>query len=243
MNGLRRAFLVLYSLLVIGAAGGLIALAWNQDRKLDINIGSFNLQAFIVSDDTAKWVLTIVLGAVALIGFLTLLLAVARTGQRGSAKGTLRMRQSDGGTVEVTAGAIENLLREELEQLPDVQSVTPRVRVGSGGAVETAIDAAIEPTASIAVVTNELGQGVANVLRDQVGVTNVRRPSIRITYDEVNARSGARRAAVANHNDTGYTNSRPAGMPQPTSEFNPPVPQQPARAPEPLREEDTHPNE
>ncbi len=243
MNGLRRAFLVLYSLLLIAAAGGLIALAWNQDRKLDLNVSDFNLQAFIVSGDTEKWMLTIVLAVIALLGFLTLLLAVTRGGQRGGAKGTLRMRQSDGGTVEVTSGAIENLLREELERLPDVRSVSPRVRIGSGGAVETSIDAAIEPNASIAAVTNELGQGVASVLREQVGVTNVRRPNIRISYDEVNARTSVRRAPAPNHNDYSGNAGRPMGTPQPTSEFNPPIPQQPARPPEPLREEDTHPHD
>jgi hypothetical protein len=242
MNGLRRAFLVIYSLLLIAAAGGLIALVWNQDQKLDLSVGDFNFQAFATSTDSAKWLVTVVLAAIALIGFISLILAVMRTTAQAS-KGTLRMKQTDGGTVEVTSAAIENLLRDELGRLPDVRTINPRVRLGSGGAVDTNIDATIEPSASIASVTNELSQGVANVLREQVGVTNVRRPNIRISYDEMNARPirGGGKAG-----DGGMVNG-PArqhtpGAPVPASQFNPPLPRPPEpmsaqdapRAPEPL---------
>jgi hypothetical protein len=186
MNGLRRTLLVIYSLTLIAAAGGLIALAWNQERKLDLNVGEFNLQAFVTSTSNAKYGVTAALGAIALLGFITLVIAVLRDSK--GARGTLRMRQADGGSVEVTAAAIESLLREELQQLPEVRTVNPRVRLGSGGAVETFIDASIEPSANIAQVTNDLSQGVANVLRTQVGVTNVKRPAIKISYDDLNVR-------------------------------------------------------
>lgn len=186
MNGLRRVVLVLYSLLLIAACGGITALAWNQDRKLDLNVGDFNLQAFVASTDGARWIVTAILVVVAIVGLLTLILALVR-GSSGGTKGTLRMRQADGGTLEVTAASIENLLRGELEELPEIRAVSPRVRL-TGGAVDTALDATIEPSASIAHATTLLAQGVANVLREQVGVTNVRRPNIRIHYDEVSAR-------------------------------------------------------
>jgi len=187
MNGLRRTFLAVYSILLIAAAGGIIALAWNQDQQLDLEIGSLNLTSAIVSSDGAKWAATAVLGAVALLGLLTLVMAVSRGGGRSASKGTLRMRQADGGTVEVTGAAIENLLREELEQLPEVRRVDPRVRL-AGGAIETSLEATIEPSASIAHATNLLSQGVANVLKEQVGVTNIRRPTIKINYEEMGAR-------------------------------------------------------
>ncbi len=189
MNGLRRALLIVYSLLLIAAAGGLIALAWTQDKKLDLTARSFNLQAMVSSSDNARYAATAVFGAVALVGLITLMVAVLREGG-GTSKGALRMRQADGGTVEVTAVAIENLLRDELERLPEVRRVVPRVRLNAG-AVDTFLDATIEPSASIAHVTTVLGQGVAGVLRDQVGVTNIRRPNVRISYEEVNARPGA----------------------------------------------------
>jgi len=180
MNGFRRALLILYSLLLIGAAGGLIGLAWNQDRKLDVAVSDLNLQAFITSTDSARLAFTAICGAVALLGLLTLIIAVLRPGAAKSS-GTIRMTQADGGVVEVTAEAIEGLLRQELESYPEVGRVTPRVRV-NGGAVDTFLDATIEPGANIASVTAMLGEGVASVLRDQVGVTNVRRPSIKVGY-------------------------------------------------------------
>ncbi len=218
MNSLRRTLLVIYSLLLIAAAGGLIALAWNQDQKLDLNIGDFNMQAFVVSTNNAKYGVTAALAAIALIGFITLVIAVMR--DRRGAHGTLRMRQTDGGTVEVTAAAIESLLREELGQLPEVRTVDPRVRLASGGAVETYIDAAIEPSASIAQVTNDLSQGVANVLRTQVGVTNVKRPAIKISYDDLNARGMPPRQAPPRQRppagpsefDTTPVGQRPQGL-------------------------------
>ena len=181
MNAFRRALLILYSLLLIAAAGGFIGLAWNQDRKLDLSLSDLNLQAFISSTDSAKVAFTAICGAVALLGLFTLIIAVLRPSKEGSS-GTIRMTQAEGGVVEVTAGAVENLLRQELESYPEVRRVNPRVRL-NGGAVETFLDASIDPGASIATVTTMLAQGVATVLRDQVGVTNVRRPSIKISYD------------------------------------------------------------
>jgi len=188
MNGLRRVVLVLYSLLLIAACGGITALAWNQDRKLDMNVGDFNMQAFVSSTDTARWIVTAILVVIAIVGLLTLILAVARSGS-GGAKGSLRMRQADGGTLEVTTASIENLLRGELQEIPEVRTVNPRVRL-VGGAVDTTLDATIDQGTSIAHATNVLAQGVANVLREQVGVTNVRRPNIRIHYDEANGTAG-----------------------------------------------------
>lgn len=186
MNAVRRILLIIYSLLLIAAAGGLIALTWNQDQKLDLEVSEFNFEAFVEASDGAKWAVTGILAGVALIGVITLLVAVLRP-SRASSRGTLRMKQADGGTVVVTASAIETLLRDELERLPEVRRVAPTVRVSSG-AVDTHLDATIEPSASIAHATRVLGDGVATVLKDQVGVTSIRRPTIRISYDELAAR-------------------------------------------------------
>jgi hypothetical protein len=186
MNALRRILLAVYSAVLLAAAGGLIALTWNQDKKLDLEVADFNLQAFVNASDGAKWAVTGVLAGIALFGFLTLLAAILRP-SKASSRGTLRMKQADGGTVVVPASAIETLLRDELERLPEIRRVTPTVRVSSG-AVDTVLDATIEPSASIAHATRVLGDGVAAVLKDQVGVTSVRRPIIHISYDELAAR-------------------------------------------------------
>jgi hypothetical protein len=232
MNGLRRTFLALYSLLLIAAAAGIGVLAWNQDQKLDLNVSDLNLTAAITTDDSLKWSLTALMVAIGLLGVMTFLLAVAKTAESRS---TLRMKQADGGTVEVSNEAIENLLRDELERLPEVRRVAPKVRL-SGGAVETSLDAWIEPSASIAHATTVLGQGVAGVLRDQVGVTNVRRPAIRIHYDEVSARPVPGRTKPQAW-APGIDFDSP--QPQPTTTMQP----APAQGTEPLPDEDRPANE
>lgn len=186
MNAVRRIFLVIYSVVFLAALGGLGALAWNQDQQLDLNISDLKINGFIEASDGAKWALTGVLAGLGVLGLLTLLMAVwpARS---GGSKGTLRIRQSDGGYVEVTASAVESLVREAVEALPEVRRASPRIRL-SGGAIDTYLDVDIEPSTSIANATKLLAQTVEDVLRDHVGVSSVRRPVIRITYDELAAR-------------------------------------------------------
>lgn len=186
MNVLRRVLLAVYSVLLIAACVGLAVLAWNQDQQLDISPGDFRLLASINSSDGAKWLFTLLMGLIALFGLLTLLLAVMRG--RAGQRGRLRLRQNDGGTVEVTSDALESLLRDELERLPEIRRADPQVRLGRGGAVDTDVRAVIEPSASIAHVTNLIGVTTSSALREQVGVTNVHRPNVRIEYDEMNAR-------------------------------------------------------
>lgn len=185
MNALRRILLVFYSLLLLAALGGVGALAWNQDEQLDLEVEDLNVQAFIEADNAEKWVLTGILAAVALFAIITLLIAVWPR-RRGS-RGALRIRQADGGTVEVTSTAIESLLKGEIEALPEVQTAAPRVTL-AGGAVDTFLDVQIEPSANIAHVTKLLGATVEETLREQVGVTAIRKPTVRISYDEMAAR-------------------------------------------------------
>jgi hypothetical protein len=89
--------------------------------------------------------------------------------------------------VEVTASAVESLVREAVEALPEVRRASSRIRL-SGGAIDTYLDVEIEPSTSIANATKLLAQTVEDVLRDNVGVSSVRRPVIRITYDDLAAR-------------------------------------------------------
>ena len=185
MNALRRILIVAYSLILLAALGGIGALAWNQDEKLNINSGDLNIQALITADDTEKYILTAILAGAGLIAILTLL--VGAWPQGTASRGALRIRQADGGTVEVTPSAIETLLRDEVQALPEVQSAKVRVAL-AGGAIDTYLDVQIEPSASIAHATKLLGATVDEVLREQVGVTAVRRPVIRISYDEMAAR-------------------------------------------------------
>jgi hypothetical protein len=185
VNALRRFLLVLHALLLLGVVGGLISLAWDQDEQLDLNISDLNVQAFVEAGDNAKYAFTAVLGLIALVALISLL--VALWPQREGRRGALKIKQTDGGFVEVTPGAIEALLRDELEALPEVRRANPRVRL-NGGAIDTHVDADIEPSASIAHITKVLSSTVDSTLREHVGVTSARRPVIRINYDEAAAR-------------------------------------------------------
>ena len=235
MNALRRIFLVLYSVVLLAAVGGVTALAWNQDEQLDLKVSDLNIQAFVAASDGAKYALTGILAGIALIATISLLFAVWPT--RKSGGGALRITQADGGTVEVTAAAIESLLRDELEALPEVQSASPTVKL-SGGAVDTYLDVQIEPSASIAHATKLLSSTVEETLREQVGVTSVRRPVIRISYDEMAARPvGTRRTRPSTPPPPSRPELRPqhdglAESPETSAEYHPIYPDDPERPPE-----------
>jgi len=211
VNVLSRIVLAIYSLLWIAACAGLGVLLWNDDEMLDLEFRDLGLSAFFVAEDAdlERGVLTAILALAGVLGLLTLFLALRR---QGPSRGALRMRQQDGGVVEVTATAIESLLKGELEQLPEVRQADVKVRL-RGGVVDTGISTLIEPSASIAHVTASVGETVATVLKDQVGVTAVRRPTVHVRYDEVQARPvGARPRPAA----------RPAAT-QPRSEDDAPA--------------------
>jgi len=231
VNILGRIFLIIYSLVWIAACGGLAALAWNDDKKLDIEAGDFNLQAFIAAGDTEKWLLTVLLGALAVLGLLTLILAVIPSARRSS--GSIQMKGPDGSLVEVQASAIEALLREDLERLPDVRAARPVVRA-SGNVVETDINLAIEPTANIAGVTSAANETTRAVLRDQVGATQVKNPVLRVSYDE-SARPMAAKAKPQASSIPPPSGPLPPPPPQPsrplTFDSAPPEPDQPAEKP------------
>ncbi|HEX6030200.1 MAG TPA: alkaline shock response membrane anchor protein AmaP [Tepidiformaceae bacterium] len=179
---LRRVLLALYSLLFIAACGGLIALTWNENEMLDLNVGDFNLQAFVAASDTAQVVFTTILAVLIVFGLWTLFMAFLPTGQaRG---GMLRLKQAQGGTVEVSSQSLESLVRSEIEALSEVRQAVPRVRV-AGGSVAVDATVVIEPSANIANVTGDVNDAVKRALREQVGVTDVKRPNIRISYDTI----------------------------------------------------------
>lgn len=186
MTILGRTFLAIYSLLFIAACAGLAGLLWNDSEMIDLSLGDLNFQAFFVpgAEDAQKWAFTALMAAFVLLGVVTLLLAFMRSSPSG---GRLRLRQADGGTVEVGAETIESLLKEELEQLPQVRQATTKVRV-NGTAIDSVLTLVVEPSTSIAQITNEAAHVTARALREQVGAANVRRPTVKISYDEIAAR-------------------------------------------------------
>lgn len=186
MNVLRRALLAFYSALVVAAAGGFTVLAWNSDRKLDIAVGKFNLQAFVATNNADKWAFTLLMAAVALAGLFTLLLALQRAAPPSASPRTLRLRQADGGTVEVADEALQQLLRDQLEKLPGVRMAETRIQMRAE-TVEADITVTIDPGASIASVTSAVADETARTFKELVSVTRVRRPHIRIAYAAASA--------------------------------------------------------
>lgn len=250
MNVVRRLFLAIYSLVFLGAIGGIIALAWNQGEQLDLNIGDLNMQAFVDSSKDAKYALTAVLAGLAVIGLITLLMALWPKRSGYNSKGTLRIRQSDGGTVEVSATAIESLLRTELESLPEVRTASPRVKV-AGGAVDTYLEANIEPSVSIANATKLLSGTIDQVLREHVGVTSIRRPVVRITYDEMGVRPVGSVRVMPDYQPGAFPPEEPPREMSPATQMKPPAtvadPAPPPEAPELTSTAETqdeeHPND
>jgi len=189
MYAFNRIALALYSLAWMAACAGLGALLWNQDQKLDLTMGSINLQAFVLSDDTDRWILTAILVLLGLLGVLTLLTAFRRVSQ--VSEGYVRLNAADGGAVEVSASAIEALLRTELESLPAVRKVNTVARV-EGGLVRPDVTASVEPGASLVDLTSAISERIGIVLREQVGASRARRPLIHLTYDDINGRTAGR---------------------------------------------------
>ncbi len=181
MNVLRRVLLALYSILLAAAAGGFIALAWNQDQKLDLSVRHLNLQAFITSSTGEKWAFTAVMGVVIAVGLLSLVVAFMRGGTSSEDR-SLRLHQTDGGTVEITASSLEALLRDQLEALPLVGRASPRVRLRAG-AIESDITVTTDPGASIASVTAAVAETTARTFKELVGVSHIRRPHVRIEHE------------------------------------------------------------
>ena len=203
---LRRILLALYSLLLIAACGGLIGLTWNEDQKLDISAGDgdFSLEAFISATQTWQVIATTVLALFILFGLWTLLMALLPAGSARSS-GMLRLKQANGGTVEVTAGALERLVRDELEATPEIRQAIPRVKA-SGGSVATDALVVIEQQASIAHVTSVVNDTIARAFKEQVGVTSVKRPNIRISYEPVKGQPISERSMR-------YDSTRPVAPP------------------------------
>ena len=93
-RGARLLFL--FGAFGIAAATSLIILAWNSDEMIRVDVKDFTLQAFVEVGDAERWGMTLVVGALALVGVAALLIAVLPERPRVG-RGLLRLRQSDGG--------------------------------------------------------------------------------------------------------------------------------------------------
>lgn len=193
MSVAARIFLAIYSLIWVAACVGFAVLAWNDNQMLDLAVGDLGLQAFFETENAGaeRWALTAILAVLALIGAFTFFLALWRRTSRGE----MQIEQDDGTVIEITPDAVESLLREEIERLPDVRQADPTVRFVKN-AVDSHVSVVVEPSATIAQVSSAVTQVTAHVLRDEIGVTKLRRPVVRIGYDEIAARPVSRQGRI-----------------------------------------------
>jgi hypothetical protein len=176
MNGLRRALLAAYGVLLALAAVAMAALAWDGGSQLDIDLSNFRAVSFIDTTGATRAAFTALMAVLALLGLFTAAVAFLPDGPRGRA---VRLRTPSGQVVEVTAAAMEANLRELLEQLPDVTSALARITFGRGVA-HTSVSVEIQPGANIAYVNAAVAHAAAALLRDQAPGLVVARPEVRI---------------------------------------------------------------
>ena len=184
MSDLRRVALAIYSALALALCLGLVALAWDEGRQLDLDLGNFRLVSFIDAGTAAKWMFTVVLGLFAALAGLTFVLAAFPESR--ARRGTVQLKQPGGARIEVDTGTLETIVKEEVERLPDVRLAQARVRV-EGNALETDLAMIVEHGANIAHVSAAAAHTAASALAGQTGEAEVRRPTVRVSYDSLAA--------------------------------------------------------
>ena len=177
---MQRAFLAAYSILFAGLCVVFIALVWDQGRQLDIGIGDWQFRAFISSGGPEKWAFTVLMALFGLMAFATLVLAIAPASGR---RETFRILHPDGSVIEVRAEALEALVLDEVQRLPDVRRAEVYIDF-EGKLVLCEVDATLDPAANVSYMTQAINFAVARVLEGQVGLGAVRRPAIRFSFVE-----------------------------------------------------------
>ncbi|MDZ7727997.1 MAG: hypothetical protein U5Q44_07275 [Dehalococcoidia bacterium] len=182
MNVFNRIFLVIYSLLWIAACAGLAVMAWNEGQMLDIAAGEFNLQAFIDSTGTDRWIFTAMMALLALSASSpwSRPSAGARPGRRASCAS----RPPTAASSKCRRRPSRPSSAPKIENIPGIGQAAPVV-AAKGGIVETDITVSADPGASISDVTHVVNETTTRVLREQVGATQARRPTLHITYEEI----------------------------------------------------------
>ena len=175
MNTWRRSLLAGYSLLTVALLGVLAALAWNQSRQLDIDLGGFRMTAGVLAGDAEKILFTLLAGMLALFALATFAIAVAPDEQRKARR--LRTRDANGLVVELEAGTLESVVNRELARLPDVRGVTSTVAF-VGPVVETEIAVDVGSGANLKALTGAVHHTYAAALQEAFGLRNLPPPTI-----------------------------------------------------------------
>jgi hypothetical protein len=179
LDDLRRILLASLGILLALAAAGLVIMAWTPDRKLDIDMGGFDLEAFIDTAGGARLAFTVVMGT--FMGLGVSIFTLALWPDREEVRDYLLVRRPDGTVIRFDAPAIEAIVREAVEQLPDALTATPRARI-LRHTVELEVDVVTRPAAVVDHVAAAVAYAAEDVLREQLFLDDVRRPQVRIRY-------------------------------------------------------------
>ncbi|MDW8071317.1 MAG: hypothetical protein RMK79_07565 [Anaerolineae bacterium] len=167
--------LVILGLLAIMVISAILFLAWGPFLQLLIGMlqqVNSTLNAVAESDPLLRWAggfgLTVLVWA-ACIGLLWL------ETRRPRAR-TITVQQVSGGHAELTVDSITSRLQYNLEQLPDIIHVWPRVRGARKG---VRIDMAVEtnPEVDVPAITEEIRQRTRDIMEQHMGL---RMESIRV---------------------------------------------------------------
>jgi hypothetical protein len=180
MTALQRGLLVFYSSVWVAACCGLIILAWNDTKMLDIETGDFLARAFITTDGATRWAFTALMAALGLPGILTF--SYALTWQPGVREGYLRTLFSGEREGEVPAAEIERMIQSELESYPEVRQASVRLRM-KRGSVDPSIQLLTDYEAPYSRMESIAGEMTAMILREQLGATPQKPAFVTISVD------------------------------------------------------------
>lgn len=175
----HRIFLGFYSVAWVLACCGLIALAWNDTKKLDIDGGNFDLEAFITTDGPTRWAFTALMVLIAIPGLVTLAAAIA--GPQLARAGYLLARL-EGGDREVPVASLAAMVETELQTHPAIRRAALHAAMRRGG-VDAHVHLLVEEEAGLEGVQAFAAETTALILREELGRTEVRPVRVTMAVD------------------------------------------------------------
>jgi len=161
MNIFNRIAIVLLLISLILVSAAVIVLP-----KQAISVASNAIQALDVYASTFQgWLfMTLALAAIILLCIVLLWLEFRRTAPR-----TVRVEKITGGQARVAVESVAQRLQYNLDQLPQVLSVKPRI-AARGKRVDITLDVETTQDVNIPVKTEEIGQITRSVIQEQMGL-------------------------------------------------------------------------
>lgn len=178
-SNVHRFFLGFYSAVWVFACSGLIALAWNDTKKLDIDGGNFDLEAFITTDGATRWAFTALMVLVAIPGLVTF--AAAITGPQVARLGYLLARL-EGGDQEVPVASLAAMIEPELQTHPAIRRASLHAVMRRGG-VDAHVHLLAEEEAGLEGLQAFAAETTAMILREELGRTEVRPVRVTLAVD------------------------------------------------------------